>query len=150
MTEQRYVLHNRNAWQVCFDAFVSTRDAEQVYEVIIRPHEKTRTVPQNSRYWVALTELLKHLNAVVESVSKQTGYTPLEVKRLIAGNMPLEHVAILFARTPEVAHEVLKTICGIPTSTRLGTKEFSQFDEQMARVMAEIEGEVNAFQAEAA
>ena len=59
--------------------------------------------------------------------------------------MQPEYVAILFSHTPEVAHDILKLIVGIPTSTRLGTKEFMKFEEQMEATIAVIAGEINHF-----
>lgn len=124
--------------------------AKPLQEVVVRDYEKTRTLPQNSRYWATLTELLEQTAAVVQEVSNETGYTPLEVKRLIAKDMAAEHVAILFARKTEVAHDVIKEICNVPTSTRLGTKKFMQFEDRMVQAVAEIQGEVNAFARRAA
>ena len=124
--------------------------ASPPHEVVIREYVKNRTTPQNSRYWVNLNEYLRQMNLIVELISNQTGYTPLEVRRLISKEMPAEYIAILFARTAESAHEVLKAICGIPTSTRLGTKKFSEFDELMENTIAEIMGYVNAFRDKAA
>lgn len=116
-----------------------------IYEMILRPFEKTRTNPQNSRYWASLTEYLMQMNQTVHAVANETGYTPLEIKRLIAKEMPPEHIAILFTSKPEVAHDVLKEICGVPTSTRLGTKKFMLFEERMVQAIAEVVGQVNAF-----
>lgn len=121
-----------------------------VFQLIIRPYEKTRTLPQNKRYWSSLTEYLNQMQQTVQAVASETGYTALEVKRLIAAEMPIEHAAILFARKPEVAHEVLKEICDVPTSTRLGTKKFMAFEERMIQTIAEISGQVNAFARKAA
>ncbi len=115
-----------------------------LHEVVVREHIKNRTPPQNSRYWVSLNEHLRQMNLAVELISNRTGYTPLEVRRLIAKDMPAEYIAILFARTAESAHEVMKAICGIPTSTKLGTKKFSEFDDLMANTIAEIMGYINA------
>jgi len=125
-------------------------DKDHPVEVIIRPHEKIRSLPQNSRYWATLTELLNRIQRAVHVVSEFTGYSPLEVKRLLAADMPAEYSAILFCPKPEPAHEVMKEICGIPTSTRLGTKKFMAFEERMEQVMADIEGYVNAFERKAA
>lgn len=121
-------------------------EAPEGYEAIIRPFEKTRSLAANSFHWASLTEYLRQINQIVSRISDNTGYTPLEVKREIARTMQPEHIAILYARTPETAHDVLKEVCGIPTSTRLGTKKFHEFDETMETTMAQIIGEVMAFE----
>ena len=149
MTERRFLLtdaHNRAKAA----EFVLNISDEPVMEVIVRPFKRSRTLPQNSRYWASLDEYLDQIGRQIDSVATTTGYTQLEVRRLIAREMPPEYVAILFARTAEVAHEVLKAICGIPTSTKLGTKEFSEFDEKMEFTIADIVGHVNAFANKAA
>ena len=114
-------------------------------EIIIRPFQKTRSLSQNSRYWASLTEYLNQIHQTIQIVSDESGYTPLEVKRLIADDLKPEQVAILFARTPEVAHDVIKEICNVPTSVRLGTKRFMEFEEQMERTIAEIAGQIEVF-----
>lgn len=121
-----------------------------VFELSIRPYQKTRSTPQNSRFWASLTEYLRHMNQTVQAIASETGHTPLEIKRLIAQEMQPEQVAILFARKPEVAHEVLKAIHDIPTSTRLNTKQFMVYEQRMEQTIAEIAGIVNAFSRKAA
>jgi len=115
------------------------------YEIIIRPFEKHRTDGQNARYWATLAEYLRQINQTVHSIAESSGHTPLEIKRLIAADLLPEQIAILFAKTPETAHDVLKEICDVPTSTRLGTKEFQRFEERMEQTIAEIAGHVEAF-----
>jgi hypothetical protein len=119
-------------------------------EVTCKEYERTRSLPQNSRYWATLTELLNSINQTISVIAGDTGYTAIEIKRLIAKELSPEQIAILFARTPEVAHEVLKEICGIPTSTRLGTKEFIAYEERMEQTIAEIAGHIEAFRRMAA
>ena len=121
---------------------------EGEYRILVERLEPIRTDGQNKRHWVMIDELMRQINETVERVSGRTGYTPLEVKRLAAQGMPPEHIAILYARTREVVHEVLKAICGIPTSTRLGTKKFAEFDDKLEMVVAEVLGEVKRFEEE--
>ena len=45
---------------------------------------RIRTTGQNSRYWATLDEHLRTIGVLVEAVVEQTGYTPMEVRRLIA------------------------------------------------------------------
>ncbi len=105
---------------------------------------RIRTTGQNARHWSEVNYLREQLQQSVEKISEHTGYTPLEVKRLIAQEMEPEQIAILYARSNETIHDILKDIVGIPTSTRLGTKEFSKFDDRLAQVMAEIVGIVKS------
>ena len=107
---------------------------------------RLRTTSQNQRYWATLDEHLSAIATLVEAVAEQTGYTPLEVRRLIAwtAGLPPEQVGILFARKKDVIHEHLKIICDIPTSTRLGTKEFMGLEDRMIQTLTEIEGEIRA------
>lgn len=107
---------------------------------------RIRTTGQNSRYWATLDEHLRTIGVLVEAVVEQTGYTPMEVRRLIAAaaNLPPEQVGILFTRKSETVHEHLKIICDVPTSTRLGTKEFMGLEDRMIQTLTEIEGEIRA------
>jgi len=111
--------------------------------------KETRRGKQNARYWATLSDWREMIENSIMITSVHTGYTPLEVRRLAADRLPHEQAAILFIRKSEGVHDVLKACAGIPTSTRLGTKEFSKFDAEMERVMAEILGEVNAVQMKA-
>ena len=143
--EYHLIIRDDKIWNRAVALLHRIKTIHTPYEIILRPYERTRTLPQNSRYWASLTEYLKQINQTVHALANETGYTPLEMKRLIAAEMPSEHIAILFARKPEVAHEVLKEICDVPTSTRLGTKKFMAFEERMVQAIAEIAGQVNAF-----
>lgn len=141
MTDQRFIITTPRIQANAIESIVL--DEQHPVEVIVRPHEKKRTTAQNSRYWAGLTQFHKELQAMVQAASDHTGYDPAEVREHIAHNLPTRQALILFARKPEVIHEVLKDICGIPTSTRLGTKKFMEFEEQMERAMAEVMGTVN-------
>lgn len=147
---QTFTVHGSPSWQTCLDVLMTLRDEGGKYVVEIKPYQHTRSLPANSRYWASLTEYLKEIALSVKRISEQTGYTVLEVKKLVGRELQLEQAVILFAKTPEVAHDVLKEINGIPTSTRLGTKEFSQYTERMEQTIAEIAGAVNEFAAKAA
>jgi len=111
--------------------------------------KKIRSTAQNAAYWANIRLLLDEINAAIQSVSEHTGYTPLEVKRLLAANLPPEHIAILYARKSEVAHDVLKQICSIPTSTRLGTKDFIKFESILEQTIADIIGSIRSVVREA-
>ncbi len=113
--------------------------------VSVDPYENPRTIPQNSRYWGILRGCLKRIQIEIEILSDETGYTVLEIKRLIAIELDHEQSRILFAQDPEEAHKTLKHICGVPTTQDLGTKKFSVFEERMEQVITEIAGVVIAF-----
>jgi len=104
---------------------------------------KIRSTGQNARYWAEITYFMEQIQEAVSKVAEYTGFTELEVKRLLAADLPVEQAVILFARIPEAVHDQLKQICGIPTSTRLGTKAFMKFEDRMAATMTEILGNVN-------
>lgn len=144
MTEQSFILRSP-AIRGRATAVISTLPLKPVLmEVVIRPFEKTRSLGQNSRYWVSLSEYLRQMNALVNQIASDTGHSPLEIKREAAAGLPIEYGIILFAKKPEVAHEVLKDVCNIPTSTRLGTKKFIEYEERMLAVMGDILGHVRA------
>lgn len=112
--------------------------------VEIREAVKLRTTGQNARFWATLTEELRQLSANIAEISAHTGYTPLEVRRIVSKELQPEQVALIYAGTPEAAHDILKTINGIPTSTRLGTKKFAEYEELMVQTIAEVVGAVRA------
>ena len=111
--------------------------------------KKIRTNNQNARYWAEINYFLNEINNTITSVSEHTGYTPLEVKRLLAKSLEPEQIGILYARKSESIHEVLKQICSIPTSTRLGTKDFMKFEGILEQTIAEIIGSIRSVAMEA-
>jgi len=108
--------------------------------------KRLRSSAQNRMYWSEVGYFREQITAAVDEVAEHTGYTPMEVKRLIAQELPIEQAVILFAQSSETVHEILKQIVGIPTSTRLGTKEFSKHEERLSQVMTEVIGSVKAVQ----
>ena len=104
---------------------------------------KLRSLGQNARYWASLEEMLDQVQQAVNKVT-EGGYNQLEARRLIAKDLEPEQVAILYSPNKEVAHSVLKMINWVPSTTRLGTKEFMQYEEVMFKTMSEIVGEINA------
>lgn len=105
---------------------------------------KIRTNSQNARYWSEVAYFQSELNEAISQAANDTGHTEFEIKKILAEKLPVEQSVILFARKPEVVHEVLKGICNIDSSVRLGTKAFSRFDEILAQTMAEIIGSVRS------
>ncbi len=144
MTEQHFILRDSFIRDKVMATLNQMALKPVLTEVVIRPYEKTRTEGQNSRYWCSLTEYLRQINVLVNQVASDTGHSPLEVKREAASGLPIEYGIILFAKKPEVAHEVLKDICNIPTSTKLGTKKFIEYEERMLAVMGDILSHVRA------
>lgn len=106
---------------------------------------KTRTSSQNARYWSEVQFFMGEINDAIDQAAESAGYTNLEMRKVVAEQLPIEQAVILFCRTKEAVHDVLKQICGIPTSTRLGTKEFSKFDSVLAQTMSEIVGNIRGF-----
>ena len=106
--------------------------------------EKIRSSSANARYWATLNDYIDQLTAAVYQVAEYTGYTPLEARRIVAQKLMPEQGAILFATKAEAVHDMIKLICGVPTSTRLGTKKFQKFEAIMETTITEIVGEVNA------
>jgi len=143
MNEQHYIIRSLEIRKDVAKAVMAIR-SEPLMEVIIKPYEKIRTEGQNARYWATLTEELRNMNATIMEMSKHTGYTPLEVRRLVSHRIQPEYAALLFVRDEESAHDILKMIHDIPTSTRLGTKAFMEFEERMLQTAAEVTGAVRA------
>jgi len=135
VTEQHFILRDGHVRDRAMLAINTMPLKPTLMEVVIRPCEKTRTLGQNARYWATLSEHLRQINATVNQIASDSGHTPLEIKRGLAGQLAPEEIAILFATRPEVAHEVLKMVCNIPTSTRLGTKKSIEFEERVTAAM---------------
>lgn len=112
------------------------------FVISITQGKRIRSTAANARYWSGMKEALDRINEDVESVAESTGYTNLEARRVISESLPWEQSMMLCVRTTEAMHEVAKMIVGIPTSTKLGTKEFQKFELQIEQVIAEIVGEV--------
>ena len=136
-----FIIRNKEVRQAAAKAVMAITGVP-LMEVSIKEYVKTRTTTLNSRYWATLTEELGKLNESISRVAQSTGHTPLEIRRIAATNLLPEQSAILFARTPESVHDILKTIHGIPTSTRLGTKAFIEFEDRMVQTVVEITGEI--------
>lgn len=136
--EQHFILRNRGIRDNALQELAALPLNPVLYEVIIRPFVKTRTLPQNSRYWVSLTEYMRQIDAVIKQIEDFTGYDSISIRRHLASKMDFEYGLILAAKKPEVVHEVLKDICGVPTSTKLGTKAFKDFEERMLAVLSEV------------
>jgi len=146
VSEAHYILRNDTIRQRAAEAILNLPD-EPLMEIVVRDFVKTRSLPQNARYWASLNENLRLIEESIRRVAEYTGHSNLEIRRLIAKELPPEYIAILFSSSAEAAHDILKLIVGVPTSTRLGTKAFSQFEGRMEETMAQISGEINNFAA---
>jgi len=113
--------------------------------ITITEGTKTRTSPQNARYWAEISYFMDELNNVIEQKADETGYSNIEVRKILAEKLPIEQAIILFAKKSEIVHQVLKDICGIPTSTKLGTKDFVKFEDRLSQTMTEIIGNIRGF-----
>jgi len=126
------------------DAINAIAALELPYRIQISP-KKLRSNAQNARYWDGLQWHIDEVNAAIGRISDHTGHTPLEIRKLIATGMSPEHTIMLFSLKKEAIHDTLKLICDVPTSTRLGTKKFMEFEGVMEQQMAEVLGEVKGF-----
>ena len=120
------------------------------FVMTITQGSKIRSGGQNSRYWANMDFFLSEVNDAVERYAEKCGETNIQARREIAiaieskFDCPIEYLTILFIRTKEPLHEVMKMICNIPTSTRLGTKEFQKFEDILEMTMSEILGIINS------
>lgn len=112
--------------------------------ITISPGKGQRSLGANARYWANIEFWIEEIRNEIKVIADETGYTYLEARRVIANELPPEHEEILYARTKEAVHEGLKEICGIPTTTRLGTKDFNNYSDQLDLAMSQILGEVRA------
>ena len=110
----------------------------------LSPGKGKRSSAANARYWSNIEFWMEEIRNEIKAIAEETGYTYLEARRVIANELPPEHEEILYARTKEAVHDALKEICGIPTTTRLGTKEFNNYSDQLDLAMSQILGEVRA------
>ena len=118
-------------------------DHYRPFVLTITSGKKIRSESQSKRYFANLDYWLEQISHAIHKV-EENGYTNLEARNVIARELPESHAAVLYVRKAEAAHEIIKLICGIPTSTRLGTKSFMKFEDIMEQTMSEIIGEINA------
>ena len=149
MTERSFIIRSADI-KLRAAGFLSGLPLDPPHEVVFREFVKIRTTGQNQRYWATLNEELKSLHLEIDIISTHTGYSTLEVRRIVAARLPPEQAAVLFAHKPESVHDILKMIHGVSTTTRLGTKAFMQYEDRMLQTIAEIVGEVRAVSRESA
>jgi len=126
------------------DAINAIMGLDLPYRIAISP-KKLRSNAQNAKYWAGLQWHIDEVSQAIGKISDYTGHTPLEIRKLIASNMSPDHTVMLFSLKKEAVHETLKLICDIPTSVKLGTKKFMEFESIMEQQMADVLGEVKSF-----
>lgn len=112
------------------------------FVITITRGTKIRGDNANKRYWAMLQESIDAISEEIKEYAEQNGYTPLVARKIIAADLPWEQSLILACRKKEPVHEVIKMIMDIPTSTRLGSKEFATFNDKIDMTMAEIVGNI--------
>lgn len=137
---QRTILTEDHLRKACAD--LSQLSGNLPLVITVTEGTKTRTSGQNARYWCEIDYFMEQINESIEMAANESGYSEFEVKKLLAEQLPIEQSVILFARKKEVIHDVLKGICNIPTSTRLGTKDFMKFEDRLSQTMSEIIGNI--------
>jgi hypothetical protein len=107
--------------------FIGTLPAG-LYDVLIKPHKKTRSLDQNAYYWTAYiqgwTEWLREASGE-PWISKEQAHEAL--KKHVLGTTP-----IVNKQTGEVIDEM------IPDSRFMDTKEFSEYLDRAAKFLAEF------------
>lgn len=113
--------------------------------ITVTEGSRIRTNSQNAKYWAEVQYFMQEIESMISTAADESGYTSLELKRIVAEDLPIEQAAILFVRKPEAVHDILKGICGIPTSTKLGTKAFMKFENVLSQTMMEIIGNIRKY-----
>ena len=138
--KQRTILNAEQLKKAC--AALSGLGGNLPLVITITEGTKTRTSGQNARYWCEIEYFMEQINEAIGRAADESGHSEFEIKKILAGQLPIEQSVILFAKKKEVVHEVLKDICNIPTSTRLGTKDFMKFEDRLSQTMMEIIGNI--------
>jgi len=112
---------------------------ELPYRIAISP-KKLRSNSQNAMWWSSLQFHIDEISQKISQASDKTGYTPLEIRKLIASQATSEQTLMIYALKKESLHDALKLICGIESSVKLGTKKFSEFHGIMEMEMANVLG----------
>lgn len=142
-----FVTRNDAILANALDAVVESYKSGVLHEVIIQPHEEKRTPGQNSNYWISLREYLRQFNAIVNQFASDSGNNARDIKREIARRNPPEYAGIILASNEEVAHDFIKQLANVPTSTTLKKrKEFPEFTEAMNATMNDLIGQAMALQ----
>lgn len=138
--KQRTILNEEQLKKACAD--LSCLAGSLPIVITVTEGTKTRTSGQNARYWAEVQYFMEQINDAISYAADESGHSEFEIKKILAEQLPIEQSVILFARKPEVVHEVLKGICNIPTSTKLGTKDFMRFEDRLSQTMSEIIGNI--------
>lgn len=142
-----FVPRNDGILANALDAVVERYKSGVLHEVIIQPHEEKRTHGQNSVYWISLREYLRQFNAIINQMQSDTGQPARDIKREIARRNEPEYAGIVLASNEVVAHDFIKQLANVPTSTTLKRrKEFPEFTEAMNATMNDLIGQAMALQ----
>jgi len=112
--------------------------------ITITEGDRIRSAGANAAYWADIDHFMKEINAIINAKADELGYTNLEMRRTMAEELPIEHALILYARHKEVVHDILKEICNIPSTTKLGSKKFAKFHDILQSTMSWIIGNIRA------
>lgn len=138
--KQRSILTQEQLNKACAD--LAKLGGNLPIVITVTEGTKIRTEGQNARYWCEVQYFMEQINEAIHNAANESGHSEFEIKKILAEQLPIEQAVILFARKPEVVHDILKGICNIPTSTRLGTKDFMKFEDRLAQTMSEIIGNI--------
>lgn len=141
--KQRTIINDEQLKKAAHDIMALSGNLPLV--ITITEGTKLRSGGQNARYWSEIQYFMDELNQAISDAAESTGHSEFEIKKILAEQLPIEQAVILFAKSKDVVHSVLKDICNIPTSTRLGTKDFMKFEDRLSQTMTEIIGNVRGF-----
>jgi len=141
---RRFVIRDPSVAEKAVAAVLAAASEEEPHDVVISPHVDLRTTPQNALYWSALNDRLAEVGRLVGMVADNSGHSNLEARRALAHGLPGEVAALLFVHSGEAAHEILKLIHGIPTTTKLSKRTFTEFYDRMETTFADLVGHINA------
>lgn len=141
--KQRTILNQDHLRKACED--LAKLGGNLPIVITLTEGTKTRSHGQNARYWCEIEHFMEQVNEAIEIAATESGHSEFEIKKILANQLPIEQSIILFARKKEVTHDILKGICNIPSSTKLGTKDFMKFEDRLSQTMMEIIGNIRGF-----
>ena len=103
---------------------------------------KKESEAQRSRYFALVDDWLDEVRKYINAASDSSGYTPFEVQEIISRELPFPQSGLMASLDKRTAHNIVKTVCGIPTSVGVGTKQFKKLETIMDATFAEILADV--------
>lgn len=110
--------------------------------VISVGREKQESSPQRRRYFALVDEWITEIKQHVDAASETSGYTPYEVRQIIHRELDYPQSALMASLDKTTAHNIIKLICGIPTSKGIGTKKFKNLETIMEATLSDVLGTV--------